>query len=236
MTSMAEQLCIQISKGLCTFYRNAITECRNIFAEEVSKLLKVRCRYADGGCVVFMDPNEIVAHEDCCFNQPVECLAGYGDKEVLKCGWKGKKYDLITHVCKRHDVSMVHISQPILFTPPPVYKQDRTEIVLICAESELFWLTIKVDVMKNKRYEAIHFIGSEARAKEFRYSCDYLSVDGKTGSSFFSTTRSISQETDNVFSSSPHFQMDLDMFQKLFVEKDGRVLGYKLTIEEVLQR
>jgi hypothetical protein len=131
---------------------------------------------------------------------------------------------------------MVYAAPPLVFTPTFAYKHGGMQIILLGAQSELFWLTLKFDVKKNKLSQAVHFIGPEAKAKEFLYACHYVSVDGKTGSSFFSTTTSIFQQTDNVFTSSPHFQMDIDMFKKLFVDKDGRVPGYKLTVEKACQR
>jgi hypothetical protein len=220
---------------VCPFYRDIITKRRNIFAEEVSKLLKVRCRYANGGCLALKHPDEIQEHENCCFFQPVECLAGYGAQRVLKCGWKGKKCELLGHVSKQHGLTMIHADQPVLYTSPFVYGENYTKVTLICAHSELYWLTLKFDVKNNKRFEAVHFIGSAAKAKEFRYKCDLLSCDGETGTSFFSITRSIFQETDDVFAASPHFIMDIDAFRKLFVEKGGHVLGYKLSIEKICQ-
>lgn len=218
-----------------TFYRDVITKRRNIFAEEVSKLLKIQCRYANEGCLVLKHRDKIQEHEECCFFQPVECLAGYGAQRVLKCGWKGKKCELLGHVSNKHGLKMIHVHQPIKYNFPYVNGKDYTEVTLICAHSELYWLTIKYDVEKNKRFEAVHFIGSAAKAKEFRYKCDLLSRDGKTGTSFFTITRSIFQETDDVFASSPHFLMDIDVFKKLFVEISGHVLGYKLTIEKVCE-
>jgi hypothetical protein len=217
------------------FYRGAITKRRNIFAEEVSTLLKVRCRYTNGGCLFVERPDKIEEHEDLCILQPVECLAGYGAQKVLKCGWKGKKCDLLGHVKKQHGLTMIQADQPIHFTSPCVYEQDYMHVALICAHAELFWLTLKFDVKNNKRFEAVHYIGSAVKAKEFQYRCDLLSGDGKTGTSFFSITRSIFEDTDDAFASNPHFQMGIDVFKKLFVEKDGHVTGYKLTIGKVRQ-
>jgi hypothetical protein len=219
--------------SVCTFYRDVITKQRNIFAEEVSKLLNVRCRYANMGCLVFKGPDKIQEHEDFCTFQTVECLAGYGAQKVSKCGWKGRKGQLLRHVSAHHGLTMIHSEQPILFTSPCVYEQDFMQVTLICAHSEFFWLTLKFDLKKNKRFEAVNFIGPATKAKEFRYKCDLVSCDGETGTSFFSITRSIFHETDDVSAASHHFQMDIDVFMKLFVEKDGYVPGYKLTIEKV---
>jgi hypothetical protein len=227
-------MCAQDTECLY-FYRDVITTRRNIFAEEICKFLKIRCKYANVGCLTLKHPNKIQEHEDICFFQPVECLAGSGGKRVLKCGWKGKKCDLLAHVNKQHGISMIHATQPEVITSPCVYGQDCMRVTLISAHSELFWLTLKFDVKKNKRFEAVHFIGSAARAKEFRYKCDLSSGNGETGTSFFSTTKSILHETGDVFAASPHFQMDIDVFEKLFVEKDGHIPGYKLTIEKVGQ-
>lgn len=185
------------------------------------------------GCLALKHPDKIKEHEDFCFFQPVECLAGYGEHRVLKCGWKGKKCELLAHVSKNHGVTMIHIDQPIPFTTPCIYEQDYILVTLISAHSELFWLTLKLDVKNNKRFEAVHFIGSAAKAKEFRYKCDLLSADGETGTSFFSTMGSIFHETNEVFAARPHFQIDIDVFKKLLVEKDGLLPGYKLTIEKV---
>jgi hypothetical protein len=227
-----EQFCLQ-GLNVYTFYRDPITKLRNIFAEEISKLLKVRCSYAYEGCVVQEHPDKIGEHEDICVYQSVECLAGEGDQSVLKCGWKGQKCELLEHINSVHSLTLIHLDQPILSTSPCIHEQDYTKVTLICAHSEYFWLTLKYDVKKNRRFEAVHFIGHAKIAKEFRYTCDLLSCDGKTGTTFFSTTGSIFQETDDVFDTTRHFQMDIDMFKKFFVDKDGQVPGYKLTIEKV---
>lgn len=216
-----------------TFYRAIITTRRNIFAEEISKLLKVRCSYAHEGCQVQEHPDKIEEHEvDCCY-QPVECRAGKGAQIVLKCGWIGPKYELLGHITYHHSKKMIHPDHPILHTSPYLYEQDYTEISLIFAHSEYFWLTLKYDVKKNRRFEDVHFIGHAKRAKEFQYRFDLLSCDGEKGITFFSTTGNIFHETDDFFNTTLNFQMDIDMFKKLFVEKDGEVPGYKLTIEKV---
>jgi hypothetical protein len=180
-----------------------------------------------------MNPDDILEHAHACLYQPVECLAGYGAQHVLTCGWKGKKHDLLGHVRNQHGLTMVHTDQPRLFTPPFVLQYDRMETVLLCAQSELFWFTLKFDVKNNIRHEILHFIGPATKAKKFRYTCEYVTYDGITGTSFFSTTRIILRQKGNVFSSSPHFQIPLDLFQKLFVDKKGHVRGYKLTVEKV---
>jgi hypothetical protein len=216
-----------------TFYRDVITRRRNIFAEEISKLLKVRCSYEYEGCNFQAHPEKIEEHEVACFYQPVECLVGMGDQRVSKCGWKGQKYELLEHVIHEHSITMIHLDQPVLLTSPCIHERDYTNVTLICAHADYFWLTLKYDVKKNRRFEAVHFIGHSKKAKEFRYRFDLLSCDGKTGATFFSTTGSIFQETDDVFDTTSHFQMDIDMFKKLFVDKDGQVPGYKLTIEKV---
>ncbi|PNF19740.1 hypothetical protein B7P43_G14755 [Cryptotermes secundus] len=217
----------------CHFCRAIITSRKNIFAEEISKLLKVRCSYAHEGCQVQESPDKIEEHEVACFYQPVECLAGSGAQCVVKCGWRGRKCELLGHVAYQHSMTMIHPDLPIRFISPYIYEQDYTNISLICAHSECFWLTLKYDMKKNRRFEGVHFIGHAKKAKEFRYRCDLLSCDGKTGTTFFSTTGSIFHETDDVFDTTHHFQMDLDVFKQLYVDKDGKVPGYKLIIEKV---
>jgi hypothetical protein len=187
------------------------------------------------GCLMFKHPTKLQEHEDLCFFQPVECLAGYGVRKVLKCGWKGKKCDLLGHVGKIHGSTVIHTDQPKLFTSSSVYERDSIQVTLMSAHSELFWLTLKLDAENNKLLQVVHFIGSAAKAKEFRYKCEFLSCNGETGTSFFSTTRSIFDETDDVFSASPHFQIEIEVFKKLYVEEGGHVPGYKLTIEKVRQ-
>ncbi|GFG38405.1 hypothetical protein Cfor_06922 [Coptotermes formosanus] len=108
-----------------------------------------------------------------------------------------------------------------------------TQVTLVCAHGDLFWLTLKFDVKARKRFETVQYIGSAVSARRFRYRCDLLSTDEKTGISFFSAVTSTLEDAENVFTFEPHFQMDIDVFNRDFADKDGHVPGYKLTIDEV---
>jgi hypothetical protein len=217
----------------CTFYRDSITSKRNIFAEEVSRLLKVPCKYAKQGCRVYQQPDKIQQHDMLCQYQPVECLAGYGRQQVRRCGWHGKKFELLGHVSEEHGLTMIHAKQPIMYTTPWIHQVDYTQVTLVCAHGDLFWLTLKFDVKARKRFETVQYIGSAVSARRFRYRCDLLSTDEKTGISFFSAVTSTLEDAENVFTFEPHFQMDIDVFNRDFADKDGHVPGYKLTIDEV---
>jgi hypothetical protein len=180
-----------------------------------------------------MDPDKINKHETYCYSQPVECLAGTGAQEVLKCGWIGKKSQLLGHVNKEHGLTMIHMTQRIEHTVTCVHISDYMQTTLVCAHGDLFWLTLKLDAKNNKRLEVVHYIGPAQQAKQFRYRCELVSVDGNTGVSFFSATRSIYGDVDNMFASKPYFQMDVEMFKRHFADTDGFTPEYMLSIEKI---
>ena len=183
---------------------------------------------------MYRHPDEIRQHDLVCFYQPVHCLAGYGKQQVAKCGWKGRKYELLEHVHAQHGVTMIQERHPIMHTTPWAHEVDYIQVTLVVAHTDLFWLTLKFDVKTRKRFETLQYIGSAACAELFRYRCELLSIDEKTGLSFFSTTKSILEDVEDVFNFQPHFQMDIDVFKRDFAEKNGHVPGYKLTIENVV--
>jgi hypothetical protein len=161
----------------------------------------------------------------------VECLAGYGRQEVPKCGWKGKKSQLLRHVNADHGLEMIYTLHPIEDSVMCVGDADFMQVLLVCTLGELFWLTRKHDVRNNKRLEVLHYIGSAGKAAEFRYRCDLISTDKSAMISFLSKTRSTQEDKHAVFGSNPYFQMDFDIFVRYFVENNGHVPGYKLSIK-----
>jgi hypothetical protein len=94
---------------------------------------------------------------------------------------------------------------------------------LACAHKDLFCVTRKFGVKNRNRRITVQY--------SLLYRCDLLSTDHKTTVSLFCTTQSFVQNAKNVFTFEPHFQMDIDVFERDFADKDGYI--HKLTIEDV---
>jgi hypothetical protein len=182
-----------------------------------------------------MDYNKRSQHEDSCPFLPVECLAGEGKTEVAKCGWRGKKSELLDHVTLVHGLSMIHTEQPIEDSKSGWSTFNFMKVTLVCTLGELFWLTVKVDAERNKRLEVVQYVGSVRKATQFEYIHELHSLDGRTVISFLSTTRSCFEDISAVLASKHCFHIDIDSFAKIFVNSLKRVPGYKLVIREALQ-
>jgi hypothetical protein len=171
-------------------------------------------------------------HEDTCSFLPVECLAGI-DEEVVKCGWRGKKSDLLEHVTFVHGNSLVHMGQTIKNIQTKGFDRNSVNVTLLCALGELFWLAVKQDIDNNTRLEVVQYIGSKRKATEFEYQHELRSLDGKTTISFLSVTKNCFEDINAVFASKFCFNIDLYFFEELFLNCNNRVPGYKLTVQKI---
>ena len=72
------------------------------------------------------------------------------------------------------------------------------------------------------------------RSRSLQHKCDLLSTGDKIRSVILQhNTKLCGRCKKTSFTFERHFQMDIDVFQRDFADKDGYVSGYKLTIEDV---
>jgi hypothetical protein len=74
--------------------------------------MRSMCRYSPYGCLEKVNHDQRSLHEDICTFVPVECRVGLSDN-VVKCGWRGKKSDLLKHVTLSHGHSFVGFEETI---------------------------------------------------------------------------------------------------------------------------
>jgi hypothetical protein len=170
-------------------------------------------------------------HEDICPFLPVKCLAGVGE-EVVKCGWQGKKSELLKHVTLVHGSSLVHLGQTVRDIEIGRFDKNFVKVTLLCASGELFWMTVKQDIGNNTRLEVVQYIGSKRKAAQFEYQHELKSLDGKIAISFLSVTKNCFEDINAVFASKCCFNVDLYFFKELFLTSRERVPGYKLTVRK----
>lgn len=181
-----------------------------------------------------MDHDQRSQHEDACPFLPVECLAGTGE-ELVKCGWRGKKSELLEHVTSVHGKSFVHTGQTIEDCESGGFDRNFINVTLLCADGELFWRTIKHDIDNNTRLEVVQYIGSKRKATQFQYQQELTSLDGHITVSFLSVTMNCFQDMNAVFDSKLCFNIDLHFFKAFFLNCRKRVPGYKLTVQKASQ-
>lgn len=181
-----------------------------------------------------MDHVQRSQHEDACPFLPVECLAGIGEG-VVKCGWRGKKSELLEHVTFVHGSSLVHMGQTIKNIESGWFHRNFVHVTLLCAKRELFWMAVKQDIDKSTRLEVVQYIGSKRKATQFQYQHELISLDGNITLSFLSVTKNCFEDINAVFASKCCFNIDLYFFKELFLDSKKRVPGYKLTIQEASQ-
>jgi hypothetical protein len=205
---------------------------RNEFAEYVSNMIMSMCRYSKYGCREQVIHDQRSQHEDICPFLPVECLAGKGEKEVSKCGWRNKKSELLEHVCSVHGSEMIRLGQVIEGIWSGGFDRTSVKVILVCALGDLFWLTVKNDIESNTRLEAVQYVGSERKAEQFEYKHELTSLDGKTSTSFLRPARNCFEDISAVLDSNLCFHTDINFFKNLFVYFNKYVPGYKLTIQK----
>jgi hypothetical protein len=172
-------------------------------------------------------------HENVCNFLPVECLAGMGE-EVVKCGWQGKKSDLLEHVDFVHGYSFVHRGSTIRNFQSGRFDKNFIKVTLLCVSAELFWMTVKQDIDNNTRLEVVQYIGSKKKAAQFEYQHELKSVDGKIAISFLSVTENLYEDINAIFAFKRCFTIDLNFFKKLFATCKERVPEYKVTVRKAL--
>ncbi|PNF19749.1 hypothetical protein B7P43_G14754 [Cryptotermes secundus] len=218
----------------CCICRARITDLKNDFAERMSAMMRTTCRYSRYGCPVKVNHDQRYQHEDACTFLHVECLAGIGE-EGVKCGWRGKKTELLEHVVSVHGKSSVYMGQTIEDIECREFGRNFVNVTLWCAKGELFWMTVKQDIVKNTRMEVVQYIGSKRKATQFQYQHELKSLDGNMIFSFLNVTKNCFEDFDAVFASKSCFNIDLNFFKELFLNSKKRVPGYKLTIKKILQ-
>ena len=97
---------------------------------------------------------------------------------------------------------------------------------LVCVNRDLIWVTRKLGVKNRKPYRTVQYTGSAACVRDV--TCYLLTIRQECHSS---------EQYEALWKMpfEPHFQMDIDVFQRDFAEKGGYVTGHKLTIEYVLR-
>jgi hypothetical protein len=188
--------------------------------------------YMPYGCAEKVDHDQRSQHEDACPFLPVECFAGRGER-VVKCGWRGKRSEVLEHVTSVHGISSVHMGQTIEDIKIRGFDRNFVSVTLLCANGELFWMTVKQDIDKNIRLEVVQYIGTKRKATQFQYQHELISLDGDITVSFLNVTKSCFEDVNEIFASKCCFNIDLNFLQKLFLSYKTRVPGYKLTVKKI---
>lgn len=190
------------------------------------------CRYSKYGCREQVNHDQRSQHEDVCPYLPIECLAGKGEKQVSKCGWKGMKSELLEHVRSVHGAEMIRLGQAVEGIECGGFDRTSVKVTLVCAVGDLFWLTAKNDMENNTRLEVVQYIGSKRKAEQFQYKHELTSLDGNTVISFLSSTINCFEDIGTVLDSNLCLHIDINFFKKLFVDINKHVPWYKLTIQK----
>ena len=109
-------------------------------------------------------------HEDVCPYQPVECWVGNRNDTVAKCVWQGRKSNLLDHVQSVHGRQWVHVDPTMEGAEFGGFERSPVRIVLLCAFSELFWLTVRSDSDNGLHHGVVYYIGPRSRAARFEYT------------------------------------------------------------------
>lgn len=197
-------------------------------------IIGTKCRYSFYGCPEKVNHDRRTQHEDACPFLNVECLAGIGE-EVVKCGWRGKKIELLEHVASVHGNSLVYMGQTIEHIECGALDRNFVKVTLLCAEGELFWIAVKQDIVNNTRLEVVQYIGSNGEATQFQYKHELKSLHGNMTLSTLNVTKNSLEDINAVFASKSCFHIDLTFFKEIFSNSEQRVPGYKLTVQKLSQ-
>lgn len=199
----------------------------------MSAIVRTTCRYSLYGCPEKVNHDQRYEHEDACTFLQVECLAGIGE-EVVKCGWRGKKIELLEHVASVHGNSLVYMGQTIENIECGEFDRNFVNVTLLLAKGELFWITVKHDIVKNARQEVVQYIGSKRKATQFQYQHKLKSLDGNMTLSLRNVTNNCFEDMNAVFATKSCFNIDLNCFKDYFLNYEKRVPGYKLTVKKTI--
>jgi len=103
---------------MTVFYRDSVTSKRKVFEDEVSRSLMIPCKYARQGSRVYKHPDKIREHDIVCQYQPADCVGGYGRQHLARCGWAGRKFELLGHVSEQRGLTLIQRRHSALFSTP----------------------------------------------------------------------------------------------------------------------
>ena len=170
------------------------------------------------------------AHEDICSYQPVECWAGNWNDTVTKCGWRGKKSDLLDHVQSTHGLQWVHVGPTMEGAEFGDFDMSAIRIVLLCAFAELFWLTVKHDLDNGIHQGVVYYIGPRSRAALFEYTIEI----GKGKYSVVCPTGTCFEDTNQMLNDKRLLHIKLHLPEEISVNPKNCFSGYKYTVRQVL--
>jgi len=148
-------------------------------------------------------------HEDTCPYQPLECWAGNWKDTVAKCGWQGKKSDLLDHVQLVHGLHWVHVGPTMEGAEFGGFDRSCIKVVLLCAFEELFWLTMKHDVDNDIHQEVVQYIGPRSRAAQFENKIEFQSYDGKSTHTSTGKTKTCFEDINEILAARHCFKIDV---------------------------
>ena len=134
----------------------------------MSKLIPTTCRFSRYGCPEQVNHEQRSEHKDICPYQPVECWAEDWNDTVAKCGWQGKKSDLLDHVRLIHGLHWVHVTPKMEGAEFGCFDRNAKKIVLLCAFEELFWLTVKHDLDGGVHQEVVQYSTLDPAVEQHR--------------------------------------------------------------------
>ncbi|XP_069683731.1 mucin-1-like [Periplaneta americana] len=209
----------------CPICRGPITVTRNLFTEAVTMMIQKSCEF----CALILPHYEMYAHSCDCMKRTVECKAGVGVGEVVKCGWTGYKEQLKGHVFEVHGLDFVHEGRgprKLLATAPNI-----DEVFLVCLKEKYFWVVSRI--VHGYRQEYSQYIGPAEEAMFLKYTFSFHSPHLDRPLTYSHTARTLEDDPSQTFTFMLGLYVREALFQKQYVDGNGCIYEYRFFVSRI---
>jgi hypothetical protein len=227
----AHNVCSQCKLKLtkCPCCNEVLLDSRNVFVERIAEQLQYPCMNLEGGCFEKHPAHDILKHHKVCPYRMYECLPGKADN----CRWMGRNCDILTHTRETHADKCWMVGSNHVEYPFNVF-DGCEETQLMTTGDQIFWYNFKCDVVKQKMFLAVQYIGPKEQACNFTYQFQLWAVgDEETSITLKKRTCPDTEEVSTIFESGSCVALDFAVLRQYIGSSDS--MDFCLRVERIVR-